>query len=36
MCYILSVDYSKLIVNVGNVTLSDFYRIINDSLCGQT
>lgn len=31
MCCILAVDYSKLIVNVGNVTFSDFYRMINDS-----
>lgn len=32
MCCILAVDYSKLIGNVGNVTFSDFYRMINDSL----
>lgn len=32
MCCILAGDYSKLIVNVGNVTFSDFYRMINDSL----
>lgn len=32
MCCVLAVDYSKLIGNVGNVTFSDFYRMINDSL----
>lgn len=32
MCYILSVDYSELIANVGNVTFSDFYGMINDRL----
>lgn len=30
MCCVLAVDYSKLIGNVGNVTFSDFYRMIND------